>query len=99
MAKTLERRVYDGDKARQVLENEAFAQAFEDIEREYIDAWKNSPARDEEGREKLFITVKLLHKLRVVLEATLDDGRLAYAEMEHNKTKLQRAKEWISGQY
>jgi hypothetical protein len=82
---TLEKRVYDADQARQVLENEAFAKAFSDIEQEYSEAWKNSPARDAGGREEIWKTIKLLHKLRLTLESAMQDGTMARIEIEHQQ--------------
>lgn len=92
MTKTLEQRVYDAQRAKEVLENEAFAQAFADIEEEYTDAWKNSDARDQEGREKAFLTIRLLHRLKLTFEASLSDGKLAKHEMEHKQGLVDRAK-------
>jgi hypothetical protein len=80
---TLEQRAYNGDQARAVLENEAFTRAFTTIEEEHVEAWKTSPARDRDGRESLWTTVKLLHKLRATLEAEMTDGRIASMEIEH----------------
>lgn len=85
---TLEERMTRGEQARQVLENPAFARAFDAIEQEHIEAWKNSPARDPDGRETLWMTVKLLHKLRSTLEAAMTDGRLAHVEREHQEKRL-----------
>lgn len=85
---TLEQRAHDGDQARAVLENVVFARAFNDIEQEHIEAWKNAPARDVEGRESLWKTVKLLHKLKGTLEAAMTDGKLARVEMEHQERIL-----------
>jgi SH3-like domain-containing protein len=87
---TLEQRMTQGEQARQVLENPAFAKAFDDIEREHVEAWKNSPVRDPEGRETLWMTVKLLYKLRSTLEAAMTDGRLASVELEHQAKQLAR---------
>lgn len=85
---TLEQQAYDGDLARQVLENPAFERAFDAIEQEHIEAWMNSPARDRDGRESLWTTVKLLHKLKGTLEASMTDGKLARVEMEHQERIL-----------
>ncbi|ALK96983.1 hypothetical protein AB595_04745 [Massilia sp. WF1] len=85
---TLEQRTYQGDQARLVLENEAFDRAFADIEQEHIEAWINAPARDVEGRESLWKTVKLLHKLRSTLETAMTDGKLAKVELEHQERML-----------
>jgi hypothetical protein len=84
----LDQRHREGDEARQVLENPAFVRAFAAIEQEYIEAWKNSPARDRDGRESLWTTVKLLHKLKGTLEASMMDGRLARIELEHQERIL-----------
>lgn len=95
MSKPLEERIYDGARAKEVLDNEAFAQAFADIEGEYTEAWKKSPVRDAEAREKLYLTIKLLHKLKTTLEASLTDGKLAKVDLEHLQEKqslLDRAK-------
>lgn len=84
----LDQRNREGDEARQVLENPAFVRAFEAIEQEHIEAWKNSPARDRDGRESLWTTVKLLHKLKGTLEASMMDGKLARVELEHQERIL-----------
>lgn len=83
MAKTIEQRRYDGERAREVLQNEAFAQAFEDIRQEITKTWMDSPARDMEGREKLHMMLKLTDKLQATLEAALNDGTMAKLQLEH----------------
>jgi hypothetical protein len=87
---TLEKRIMQGEQACQVLDNPAFAKAFADIEQEHVEAWKKSPARDPAGRETLWMTVKLLHKLRSTLEAAMTDGKLANVEREHQANQLVR---------
>lgn len=84
----LDQRTREGDEARQVLDNPAFARAFNAIEQEHIEAWKNSPARDAQGRETLWTTVKLLHKLKATLEASMMDGKLARIELERQEQML-----------
>lgn len=88
-------RIYNADRAKECLENEAFQQAFADIEQELIEQWKTSPARDEDARQKLWLMLKMLEKLKLTLQASLDSGKLAVIEMEHRKSMAQRAKEWI----
>lgn len=87
---TLEQRITQGNQAREVVENPAFIRAFDEIEQEHVEAWKNSPARDPEGRETLWMTVKLLQKLRSTLEASMLDGRLANVELEHQINQMAR---------
>ena len=65
MTTTLDQRLYMGDRAREVIENEAFIAAFEAIEKEVTEQWMNSPARDEAGREKCWTYLMLL-RMRLI---------------------------------
>lgn len=88
---TLEERLYNGDRAREVLENEEFKRAFEAIEQEVIEQWKKSPARDQVGRESLWTYLQLLHKLQRQLKTTMETGKLAQLELEHKRSLKERA--------
>lgn len=91
---TADQRVYDGDQAKLVLDNEAFQQALNDIETEIMESWKNAPARDQEGREKLWQMLKLAGKLRANLQTRLETGKLARIELDRQrKSMLQKARE------
>lgn len=89
---TLEQRLYQGDQAKLILENEAFTNAFDAIEKDVIEQWKSSPARDEEGREKLWTYLQMLHKLKASLTTTLETGTLARVELQHKQTLADKAK-------
>lgn len=88
--KTIEQRIYDANRAKEVLENEAFIAAFEDTEKEIIEQWTNSPARDAEGREKLHTYLMLLRKVKTHLTYSLDTGKLAKIELDHKNSLLDR---------
>ena len=92
---TLEQRQYDGDQARLVLENEAFATALADIKEEITEQWKQSPARDTEGREKLWTMLMLAGKLEAALRTTLETGVLATQELAYQRSLIDRAKDVI----
>ena len=91
----LETRLYDGEKAREVLENEVFQQVFTDIELELTTAWKSSPQRDSDAREKIHLALSLLTKVKACLQTTLDTGKLARLDLEHRRTLADRAKDLI----
>ena len=95
----LERRIYNGDQARQVLENEAFQQAFADIEQDLIESWKNLPAKvDKESvntRERLHLAVQMLGKVKQTLQSTLETGKLAVLDLEYERSLLQKAKDLV----
>ena len=89
---TLEEQISNGDRAREVLENPAFAQAFEAIKQELVEQWKQAPARDLTGKEHLWNLHKLTEKLELALRSTLDTGKLAREQLRHERTMLERAK-------
>ena len=92
---TLEQRIHDGSRAREILDNEQFSAAFDAIENELVETWKQSPQRDAEGREKLFLYISLLGKVKSQLVSTIETGKLAQLELEHKRTLLDRAREWM----
>jgi hypothetical protein len=89
---TIEQRIYQADRAKEVLENEVFQQVFTDYRTEITDQWTKSPARDLEGREKLWLMLSLLNKLEAMLQQSLDSGKLAKVDLAHQQTLAERAK-------
>lgn len=91
----IEERIYNGDRAKEILDNEVFQQVFADIEQELIESWKTAPARDVEGRESIFKYLAMLNKVKAHLTQTCETGKLAALEMEHKKNWQERATEAI----
>lgn len=89
---TLEERIYDGNRARECLENEQFVWAFASIEQELTEAWRKSPARDAEAREKIYLTLQLLTKLKAALTSSLESGKLAEADRIYQQSLMDRVK-------
>ena len=89
---TLEGRIYNADRAKEVLENEAFQQVFADAKQEITEQWTKSPARDQDGREKLWLMLSMLNKLEAMLQSSLDSGKLAKLDLAHEKSLMERAK-------
>ena len=82
-----------GHEAAQLLENPLLREAF-DTQRERIQReWEDSPARDTEGRERLWLMLKLLGAVEGHLKTVMETGKLATLEIERKKTLLERAKE------
>lgn len=90
---TLEQQVYDGEKAREVLENDVFKAVFADIDKELTEAWKKSPVRDEAGRQSIYLMQTMLYKVENVLIKTLETGKLAKAELQHKQNVADRLRE------
>lgn len=91
----IEQRIYDGNRAKEVIENEVFQRVMADMKKEIIEQWQNSPARDQDGREKLWNLLKLTEKLEIMLQQTLDSGKLAMAELQHKESMAERAKDYL----
>lgn len=93
---TDEQRLSRGNRAREVLENEEFTAAFTAIEEELTAAWKQSPQRDADGRQKLFEALTMLHKIQQTLISTVESGKLALLELQHqNPTMRAQAREFL----
>ena len=86
-------RIYSGARAQEVLDNPAFSEAFDDIEKELLEKWKSSPARDEQGREKLYLMTFLLSKLKMNLEASIFNGKQAQLDLQHQRSIAERVKD------
>lgn len=89
---TLESRIYDANRAREVLDNEAFNAAFADIEQEVFDRWQNSPSSETAARERLWIYQFLLKELKKNLTTRLETGKLAELDLKHKQTLADRAR-------
>lgn len=92
---TPEQEVYRANRANEVLQNEVYVGAYEAIRDEFKLQWMNSPARDVEGREKLWLMLHLLNKVQLCLQATMEGGKVAKAELEHRQTVLERMQDYL----
>ena len=88
MTDKTERDIFRGEWAARLLSDELLLEAFTTIEREYTQQWTNSPARDQAGRESLYLMVKTLHKLQAELTSVVETGQLA----RHNLTLAEKAR-------
>ncbi len=84
-----------GQRARDVIESDVYRDAFDQVKTEIIEQWQNAPARDQEGRERLWVMLKLLEKVDSCLSQTMDSGTIARQELAYRKTLPERAKEWL----
>lgn len=68
-----------GIRARAALDE--FGAALDRLERDYIDAWRSTAARDVEARERLWQATQIVGKVRTHLRKAVDDGKLAEREI------------------
>jgi len=88
---TPEQELYKANRAKEVLENEAYLEAFESIEKEIIERWKTSKGGEEVARQELWQLLGLLRNLRTVLETTMQGGAVAKAELIHRQSIWEKA--------
>lgn len=74
--------------ARQLLDNALFVESFDAVRRKIMDEWLAAPARDAEGREQLWLMVKLLDRVRDHIKGVAETGKVAtirLAEAERHR--------------
>jgi len=68
-------------RAQALLDDKILAEAFTTLEANYISAWRRTTIDDAAGREKLFLAVNIVGKVRDHLSAVIANGKLAQAEL------------------
>jgi len=68
-------------RAQELIDNELLAEAFKSLEENYSSAWRSTAIDDVQGREKLFLAINIVGKVRDHLHAAVVNGRLAQAEL------------------
>ena len=62
--------------AKNILENPVFQDAIKQIKQELYGEFLNSPARDSEGREKIYLMGKMFDLLLVNIKSVMETGKL-----------------------
>lgn len=81
------------ERAQAMITDPLFAEAWAEIAAELEEQWRTSPARDADGRERIWIMRRLLDKLRMVFVGHVEDGKIARANLAalEKARHLQRA--------
>jgi hypothetical protein len=66
-----------GQRARAILDDPLVGEAFAALERACLAEWRAAPARDVEGRERLWLMLKMAERLKAHFTSLVDGGRLA----------------------
>ena len=62
--------------AKSILDNPVFQDAIKQIKQELYGEFLNSPARDSEGREKIYLMGKMFDVLLVNIKSVMETGKL-----------------------
>lgn len=69
-------------RAQELIDNELLTEAFGTLEQNYVAAWRATTVEDVSGREKLFLAINIVGKVRDHLTAAVANGKLAQAELK-----------------
>jgi hypothetical protein len=78
----LDQAIARGTRAQDLLDNELLTEAFKGLEDNYAAAWRATTIDDVAGREKLFLAINIVGKVRDHLAAIIANGKLAQAELK-----------------
>jgi ribosomal protein L15 len=86
----LQEAISRGARADALLKNDLLQDAFARLEQDYIEAWKISPARDTDGRERLWQAVNIVAKVRDHIVKVVNDGKLSQRHLEELAHRVRR---------
>ena len=78
--------------AQELLDNELLTEAFKTLEESYTSAWRSTTIDDMQSREKLFLAINIVGKVRDHLNAVVANGKLAQAELKELAQITERRK-------
>ena len=79
-------------RAQDLLDNELLTEAFKGLEDNYTAAWRATTIDDVGTREKLFLAINIVGKVRDHLTAIVTNGKLAQAELKELAQTAERRK-------
>lgn len=77
-----------GESAKAVIENEAYSLAYDALVNELTSKWQNSPVKDADGREKLFLMLTLCKAMKANLDSMILSGKMAQEERRRLSERL-----------
>lgn len=83
-----------GSQAQALIDSELLNEAFASLETSYIEAWKTTKIEDLTGREKLFLAINVIGKVKQHLQTVVNNGKLAAAELRQIAEIAEREKRW-----
>jgi len=77
-----DKEIIKGKNAERILNDELFKKSFTYLRELYLNEWENSPARDKEARESLWVAIKMLGTVEGHLQTVMQTGKLANRQIE-----------------
>jgi hypothetical protein len=79
-----EKEIQRGLKAKEILDNPLFQEAIQKVSEELDLEWINSPIRDTEGREKIYMMKRMLNVVLIQVKSVMETGKLASTQENNN---------------
>lgn len=89
---TLEQEAVRGVRAKRIVEDPIYREAWDVVEAEIIRRWRESPITDHDGQHELRLMLHVLGSVRKWFEDVMDTGKLASAQIEEKQTALQKVR-------
>lgn len=84
-------------QAQELAEHPLFKESLATYRERLMTQWAESPARDTEGREKLWLMLKTAEAVERHLVELMETGKLASIQLEQRRSLAERAKDaWKS---
>lgn len=71
-----------GKRAELLLKDDLLADSLAKLEESYIKGWKETAARDTDARERFFLAVQVVGKVRGHLTSLVSNGKLTQSEID-----------------
>jgi hypothetical protein len=78
----LEEELRRAQQAKELLEHPLLIEVFDVLRRQVLDTWKNSAVRDAEGRERLFMAIRMVEQVEGLLREYVTTGKFAAMQLE-----------------
>lgn len=88
----LQQAVTKAARVQELLDSDLLSEAFDALVADYGAAWRGSAIDDVSGREKLFLAINIVSKVRDHLGAVIAHGKLAQAELKELMQTAERKK-------
>ena len=65
------------EQAKRLLNDEVFKEAFSTLEKNLLDSWNSSGVSEVEAREQIWLSLRLLERIRLHLTSIVETGDMA----------------------
>jgi len=76
------------EQAEALLRNNLFNEAFEYLDAQFLDAWRQSDVADVENRERIYQLTQSLVTLKGYFQSVVEDGKLAQVQLDDFKRRV-----------